>query len=65
MPHLMSLIGQSLDQVGVRMAKSGDGDATGEIQVALAVGVKEIRTFAPFEYDIRTGVDGHDNWDHG
>ena len=65
MPHLMSLIGQSLDQVRVRMAKGGDGDATGEIQVALAVGVEEIRTFAPFEYDIRTGVDGHDNWDHG
>ena len=47
------------------MAKGGNGDATGEIQVALAVGVEEIRTFAPFENDIRTGVGGHDNWDHG
>ena len=58
-PQLAGLLGQRRDQLGVRVAQRVDGDAAGEIEVALARGGDEPRALALLEGDVLAGVGGH------
>ncbi len=49
MPELAGLFGQRRDEVRVAVAERIDGDAGGEIEVALAVSGDQPAALAPFE----------------
>jgi len=49
MPKLVGLVFQRCDQVGMRVAEGTDGDARGEIQVAIAVFGDQPDALAAFE----------------
>ena len=51
-PDLLRLLGQRLDQIGMRMAERVDGDAGGEIEVALARGRDQPGALAPLESEV-------------
>ena len=51
-PKLLALLGERLDQMGVRMAERGHRDAGGEIEVAPPVGRVEICPLAALEGDV-------------
>src|SRR6185437_14913096 len=64
-PHLLDLLGQRRDEMRVRMAEHGDGDAGGEIEVFAAVGGEEIGALAPFKGEIVPSISRQYGWDHG
>ena len=51
-PDLVRLLGQRLDQMRMRVAKRIDGDAGGEIEVALAFGREQPSALAPLESEV-------------
>ena len=60
MPHLARLLGERGDQFRMRMPQSVDGNAAGEIKIALAAGRDEPRPLAAFEHEVGTRVGRHD-----
>ena len=48
-PELVGLLGQRRDQMRMAVAERIDGDAAGEIEIALAVGVDQPDALAPLE----------------
>ena len=55
-PQLRRLLLQGGDQVRMRMPERGDGNPGAEIQVAVALGVDQVGTFAAVERDVRPVV---------
>ena len=58
-PHLVGLLGQRIDQLGMRVAQRIDGNAAGEIQIAIAVGGDQPGAFAALEHEVGARVGGH------
>src|SRR5581483_9176292 len=59
-PQLLGLADEGGDQLGMGMAQRVDGDAAGEIEVALARGGDEPRPLAALEHDVLARIGGHD-----
>ena len=52
MPDLLRLLGQGLDQMGMRMPERIDRNTGGEIEVALTLGRIQPCAFAPLESEV-------------
>ena len=55
-PDLLGLLGERLDQMRMGMAERVDGDARGEIEVALAIGREQPSALAPLESEVDARV---------
>ncbi len=53
------------DQLRMRVAQSGDGDAAREIEVFPAVGGEKIGALAALERQFVPRIGRHDGWNHG
>src|SRR5205807_10227116 len=65
MPELLGLLDHRLDEMRMRVAEHGDGDAAREIEVLLAVVGKEVGALAPLESEIIPSVGRQNGWNHG
>ena len=57
---LLGLLGQRGDELGMSMAQRVDGNAAGEIEIALARRGDEPGALAALEDDVLAGVGRHD-----
>ena len=55
-PELLSLAGQSLDQMRMRVAEGGDGNPAREVEIAVARHRKEKSAFSPREAELAAGI---------
>ena len=59
-PELAGLLGQRRDEARMRVPQHVDGDAGGEIEVAVAGGRDQPRALAPLEDEVLAPVGAHD-----
>ncbi len=64
-PDLLRLLGERLDQLGVRVAERVHRHAGGEIEVALAVLGDQPGALAPLEHEVGPRIDGQNGRNHG
>ena len=64
-PDLLALLGQRLDEMGMRIAQRRDRDAAAEIEISRAVGVREPGPFTFLEGDVGARIGRQNGRDQG
>ena len=65
MPELLRLLGERGDKMRMGVAQRVDGDAGGEIEIALAVGRDQPYAFAPLKGEVHARKGSHQMRCHG